>query len=95
VSFFSTRGTCGRQSAYDSFALLKKRLGIDPRITPHDFRRTTAIAVLETTGDIREVQAVLGHKRLATTVQYLGGALSSVTENVLERAKLNPPKEKK
>lgn len=90
VSFFSTKGTCGRESAYDNFRRLKRRLGIDDRITPHDLRRTTAIAVLETTGDIREVQAALGHKRLTTTVQYLGGSLSSVSNDVLELAKLHP-----
>ena len=70
VSFLSTRPTCGQAAAQQTFAALRKRLGIDRHITPHDLRRTTAVRVLEVTGDIRQVQATLGHRRLYTTVHY-------------------------
>ncbi|MFZ1085457.1 MAG: tyrosine-type recombinase/integrase [Terracidiphilus sp.] len=64
-----------------------KKLGIK-RIIPHDLRRTTAVAVLEGTGDIREVQSVLGHSDLKTTLWYLDHDAVKVTRSTLEKAKL-------
>jgi integrase len=59
------------------------------RITPHDLRRTTAVSMLEATGDIRDVQALLGHRSLQSTVWYLDHDLRPVQLKNLERIKRN------
>src|ERR1019366_5067971 len=51
-------------------ALLRK-LEIRHRVIPHDLRRTAAVAMLEHTQDIRDVQSLLGHRQLASTLWYL------------------------
>lgn len=89
VTFLSTRKGRQRVSYAQSFKHLLRRLGLDDRIRPHDFRRTTAVRVLEVTKDVRDVQALLGHKRLATTMHYLDHGLRPVSVDVLELAKLN------
>ncbi len=66
---------------------LLKRAGITRRITPHDLRRTTAVAMLEETGDIRDVQALLGHRSLQSTVWYLDHDLRPVKRSTLELIK--------
>ena len=60
---------------------------MDTRIRPHDFRRTAAVKLLEHTRDVRDVQALLGHKRLANTVHYLDHVLSPVSLAALESIK--------
>ena len=49
---------------------LLKRAGITRRLTPHDLRRTTAVAMYRQTGDVRDVQALLGHRSLQSTIWY-------------------------
>jgi integrase len=71
--------------------------GITRRITPHDLRRTTAVAMLEHTHDVRDVQAILGHRSLQSTIWYLDHDLRPVSRQTLESIKrpfLVPPKEK-
>lgn len=67
--------------------------GITRRIVPHDLRRTTAVGVLRATNDIRQVQAVLTHKRLTSTIWYLDHDLFPVPRTLLELVKAPPPKE--
>lgn len=97
VAFLSTKarrkGTISAASCVQTYNLLKRNLGIDRRFTPHDYRRTTAVRVLEVTGDIRQVQATLGHKRLRNTVHYLDHNLTKVSVATLELAKLPPTTE--
>jgi integrase len=81
------RATITDDSMRETFRRLMRNLGMDRGITPHDFRRSTAVNVLVATGDIRAVQAVLGHKRLATTVHYLDHRLTPVSREWLEAAK--------
>jgi integrase len=50
---------------------LKKKLGIRPDLRIHDFRRAVAEDVWDATGDLRAVQAQLGHRSIATTARYL------------------------
>ena len=63
----------GRGPAYTSplnceFAALRRALGITRKLTLHDLRRTTAVAMLQHTHDIRDVQALLGHRSLQSTI---------------------------
>jgi integrase len=66
---------------------LLKQAGITRRITAHDMRRATAVAVLDHTKDIREVQAVLGHTNLKSTLHYLDHDLRPVKRSLLETIK--------
>ncbi|HXR39038.1 MAG TPA: tyrosine-type recombinase/integrase [Terracidiphilus sp.] len=61
--------------------------GITRRIVPHDLRRTAAVAMLEETRDIRDVQALLGHRSLQSTIWYLDHDLRPVELATLERIK--------
>jgi integrase/recombinase XerC len=84
----------GRSPGWDSkrggeilakkFRKLKNKLGITRRITPHDLRRTTAVAMFEQTGDIRDVQSLLGHGNLQSTIWYLDHDLRPVKRSNLE-----------
>ncbi len=58
--------------------------GITRRIVPHDLRRTTAVGMLEQTGDVRDVQALLGHRSLQSTIWYLDHDLRPVKRSNLE-----------
>lgn len=71
-----------------AFQSLRRRCGIERRITPHDLRRTTARNVYAITGDIRDVQNVLGHNGLTSTVWYMQTAMGAVKSDLLELAKL-------
>jgi hypothetical protein len=66
---------------------LLRSVGITRRIVPHDLRRTAAVAMLEETGDIRDVQALLGHRSLQSTIWYLDHDLRPVRRETLERLK--------
>jgi integrase len=69
------------------FRCLKNSLGITRRITPHDLRRTTAVAMFEQTGDVRDVQSLLGHRSLQSTIWYLDHDLRPVKRSNLELIK--------
>jgi integrase len=75
------------------FQQLLKSAGITRRITPHDLRRTTAVAMLDYTKDVRAVQALLTHKRLTSTIWYLDHNLRPVQRQTLEFIK-RPPAQK-
>jgi integrase len=48
-------------------------IGLDPLIYgTHSLRRTKAMLIYQQTGNLRIVQAMLGHKKAETTVVYLG-----------------------
>lgn len=76
------------------FQRLRKEAGIARRIVPHDLRRTTAVRTLDVTGDLRTVQALLGHRELATTLYYLDHRNTPVELTTLELAKLQPVTER-
>ena len=65
-----------------------KAARIHRNIRPHDLRRTTAVAMLEATHDVRDVQAVLGHRNLQSTIWYLDHDLRPVKKDTLELIKL-------
>jgi integrase/recombinase XerC len=47
-----------------------KRIGLNASLHPHKFRHSCATHVLESSGDIRAVQELLGHANLSTTQVY-------------------------
>jgi len=61
--------------------------GITQRIRPHDLRRTAAIAMLDHTHDIRDVQALLGHRNLPSTLWYLDHDIRPISRTTLELLK--------
>jgi integrase len=69
------------------FRELCKQVGIAYRITPHDLRRTTAVNLYKTTRDVRDVQALLGHRSLQSTIWYLDHDLRPVKRSTLEIVK--------
>src|SRR5207249_3189826 len=72
------RDECGRGMRWytDSSALDRivchaaRRAGITKRVTCHTFRHSFATHVLEAGYDIRQVQTLLGHASLKTTMIY-------------------------
>jgi integrase len=79
--------TGGKNCLGRIFRKLLRDLHIYRNLRPHDFRRTTAVAMLHATGDIREVQAILGHKNLQSTFWYLDHELRPVKRSTLELIK--------
>jgi integrase/recombinase XerC len=69
------------------FAVARRALGIHRKLTFHDFRRTTAVGMLRASGDVRDVQALLGHRTLASTIWYLDHDLRPVKRATLELIK--------
>ncbi|MBS1805289.1 MAG: tyrosine-type recombinase/integrase [Acidobacteria bacterium] len=69
------------------FTALRIEAGIIKRITPHDLRRTAAVATLRYTNNLRTVQSLLGHRSLQSTIWYLDHDLYPVDTQTLEAIK--------
>lgn len=69
--FVSRRGTrLSRRAIQGRVASWAQRQGFDRRVYPHLLRHAFATHMLESSGDIRAVQELLGHASLATTQVY-------------------------
>jgi site-specific recombinase XerC len=60
------------------WCLFRAKAGIRKELRLHDLRRGLARAVYQTTGDLRQAQAVLSHSNLTSTLWYLEGALPTL-----------------
>jgi integrase/recombinase XerC len=69
--FVSTRGSrLSQRSVQARVSHWARRQGIDANVYPHLFRHSFATHVLESSHDLRGVQALLGHANIATTQVY-------------------------
>ncbi|MFN8179299.1 MAG: tyrosine-type recombinase/integrase [bacterium] len=68
--FRSSRGRLSSRQAQYRFHALLATAGIERPLTVHSLRHTFATRLRERTGDLRIVQAALGHRHLATTEVY-------------------------
>ena len=72
--FVTVKHGAGKRMSPRSVQQLVKRLaaaaGIERQVTPHTFRHTSATRSYRATGNLRIVQANLGHARLETTAIY-------------------------
>ena len=49
---------------------IAKRTKIDKNLSPHCFRRTLATQMLDKGADIQDIQKILGHDKIETTLRY-------------------------
>lgn len=50
---------------------IANRANIDKNLTPHVFRRTLAQSLIERDAQLQDIQKILGHQKVETTLRYL------------------------
>jgi integrase/recombinase XerC len=89
--FVSSRGSrLSRAAIGQRLKLWARRSGLGVRLHPHRLRHSFATHVLESSGDLRAVQEMLGHAHLSTTQIYTHldwKRLASVYDDAHPRAK--------
>lgn len=69
--FINQHGTrLSARSVQDRFAKLGKQQNVQQRLHPHMLRHSFASHMLESSGDLRAVQELLGHANISTTQIY-------------------------
>jgi integrase/recombinase XerC len=69
--FLSARGTrLSARAVHARIAALARRLGLGVHVHPHMLRHSMASHVLQSSGDLRAVQELLGHASISTTQIY-------------------------
>ncbi len=69
--FTSLKGRAlGVRAIQKRVAYWSERQGLDQRVHPHQLRHSFASHILESSGDLRAVQELLGHANLSTTQIY-------------------------
>ena len=58
------------RSVQSRLALLSRKLGLGVHVHPHVLRHSFASHLLQSSGDLRAVQELLGHSNIATTQIY-------------------------
>jgi integrase len=74
---FSSRQDADRSLTTRQYARLVSKwiagIGLDPHVfATHSLRRTKATLIYRRTGNLRAVQLLLGHRKIESTVRYLG-----------------------
>lgn len=59
---------------------IKNRSGIDKNLTPHVFRRTMATIMLDKGASIQDIQKILRHEKIETTLKYAKVNMKHVQE---------------
>ncbi|MFN8179101.1 MAG: tyrosine-type recombinase/integrase [bacterium] len=80
--FRSSRGRLSSRQAQYRFHALLAAAGIERPLTVHSLRHTFATRLRERTGDLRIVQAALGHRHLGTTEAYARASSADVRQAV-------------
>jgi len=92
--FLSQRGKrISHRAIQYRLAQLSTTLGLDSRVNPHMLRHSFASHLLESSGDLRAVQELLGHANLSTTQIYTHldfQHLAKVYDNAHPRASRKP-----
>jgi site-specific recombinase XerC len=60
----------------------KTLTGVRSEVQPHDLRRALARSMYAASGDVRQVQTLLGHSSLWATFHYLGNAVTGPIDGV-------------
>ena len=69
--FVTARGArLSARSVQSRLALLSRKLGLGVHVHPHVLRHSFASHLLQSSGDLRAVQELLGHSNIATTQIY-------------------------
>jgi site-specific recombinase XerD len=69
-----------------------RRAGLSKHVTPHTLRHTCATHLLKGRADIRQIQKLLGHRRLSSTEIYTRVELSDLHEVI---ARCHPREKRK
>jgi site-specific recombinase XerD len=83
ISLFVSSRSGGKLDAADIVRIVQKackNAGIKKHITPHTLRHTCATHLLKGKADIRQIQKLLGHRRLSSTEIYTHVELSDLAE---------------
>ena len=80
-----------RQSAHDMLKAAFMAAGLNGKIATHSLRKSFAQRVYEQSGDIYLVQALLGHRSVATTQKYIGVSYASARHAVEAIALMTEP----
>jgi integrase len=91
--FTSVRGSSGQAISARQLSRLVKgwieSIGLDPEFYgTESLRRTRAVHILQTTGNLEAVRALLGHEKIASTAMYLGSINCDDPLDVSERCEL-------
>jgi len=63
-------------------------IGLDPHVFgTHSLRRTKATLIYRRTGNLRAVQLLLGHRKIESTVRYLGIEVEDALEHARNQSK--------